>query len=172
MAREGGEGAGTDEGEGAGADEGAGAGAGERADEGASSSADEGASVDRDRVAEAALSLIATGGIRSVTPSAVARHLRIPRERLSREYPDDAAIAAALATLVIYQLPDDWFDRYRESVRSVTTSDVLTAAQRHLHPEALQMLVVGNPSAIQAPLEAIGFGPLSLYDAEGRPTRR
>ena len=58
--------------------------------------ADEGASVDRDRVAEAALSLIATGGIRSVTPSAVARHLRIPRERLARRYPHYAAIAAAL----------------------------------------------------------------------------
>jgi AcrR family transcriptional regulator len=68
--------------------------------------ADGGASVDRDRVAEAALSLIATGGIRSVTPSAVARHLRIPRERLSREYPDDAAIAAALFAYIEARLEE------------------------------------------------------------------
>ena len=57
---------------------------------------DGGASVDRNRVAEAALSLIATGGIRSVTPAAVARHLRVPRERLARGYPNHSAIVAAL----------------------------------------------------------------------------
>lgn len=68
--------------------------------------ADDGASVDRDRVAEAALSLIATGGIRSVTPSAVARQLRIPRERLAREYPDDAAIAAALFAYIEARLEE------------------------------------------------------------------
>ena len=82
-------------------------------------------------------------------------------------YETTAAIAAALANLVIYGLPDDWYDRYRARVRAVTTKEVLTAAQRHLHPQALQILVVGNPTAIRAPLEGLGFGPMTLYDAEG-----
>src|SRR4029077_605043 len=31
-----------------------------------------------------------------------------------------SAIAAALSTLVVYGLPDDWYDTYREHVRAVT----------------------------------------------------
>src|SRR5437868_13225703 len=80
-----------------------------------------------------------------------------------------SAIAAALTTLVVYDLPDDWYDEYRERVRSVTTGDVLTAADRHLHPEALQMVVVGNAAAVRDRVEAIGFGPVRVYDVEGRP---
>jgi AcrR family transcriptional regulator len=72
-----------------------------------------GARVDRDRVAEAALSLIATGGIQSVTPSAVARHLGIPRERVAEAYPDGAAIAAALLEYAEARL--------EEHVRSAST---------------------------------------------------
>ncbi|HKO15725.1 MAG TPA: pitrilysin family protein, partial [Gemmatimonadaceae bacterium] len=84
-------------------------------------------------------------------------------------YETTAAIAAALANLVIYQLPDDWYDGYRERIRAVSAGDVLTAAQRHLHPDALQMVVVGNPAAVRAPLEALGFGPVTVYDTQGNP---
>jgi zinc protease len=84
-------------------------------------------------------------------------------------YETTAAIAAALGTLVVYDLPDDWYDEYRERVRSVTTEHVLTAAQRHLHPESLQMVVVGNASSIRDRLTGLGFGALHVYDAEGRP---
>lgn len=79
-----------------------------------------------------------------------------------------AAIASALASLVVYGLPDDWYDTYREHVRSVTREQVLSAAQQHLHPEQLQMVVVGNPTAIRGKLEEIGFGPVRTYDTMGR----
>ena len=46
---------------------------------------------------------------------------------------------------------------------------MLTAAERHLHPEALQMVVVGNAAAVRDRVEAIGFGPVRVYDVEGRP---
>ena len=82
-----------------------------------------------------------------------------------------SAIAAALAVLVVHGLPEDYYDRYREHVRSMTVERLLDAAQRHLHPESLQMVVVGDPSVVRAPLEALGFGPISLYDTLGNPTK-
>lgn len=81
-----------------------------------------------------------------------------------------AAIAAALSVLALFGLPDDYYETYRERVRSVTTEQVLDAAKRYLHPEALQMVVVGDPAAVRAPLEAMHFGSLGLYDMTGRRT--
>lgn len=81
-----------------------------------------------------------------------------------------AAIAAALSVLALFGLPDDYYDTYRERVRSVSAEQVLEAARRYLHPEALQMVVVGDPAAVRAPLEAMHFGPLNLYDVTGQRT--
>ena len=83
-------------------------------------------------------------------------------------YETTDAIAGALATLVQYNLPDDFYDTYREHIRSVTTGDVLRVAQTHLRPPEMQMLAVGDPDAVQGPLEAIGFGPVTVYDTEGQ----
>lgn len=78
-----------------------------------------------------------------------------------------SAIAAALAVLAIHGLPDDYYDRYRARVRAITTEQILEAAQRHLHPDSLQMVVVGDPAAVRAPLEAMNFGKATLYDTLG-----
>lgn len=75
-------------------------------------------------------------------------------------YETTAAIAAALANLVVHSLPDDYYDRYRDRVRAVTTHGVLRAAQAHLHPDRMRIVVVGDPSVIATPLgEAAGMTP-------------
>ncbi len=80
-----------------------------------------------------------------------------------------SSIAAALAVLVIHGLPEDYYDRYRERVRALTSEQLLEAAKRHLHPDSLQMVVVGDPAAVRQSLEAMHFGPLTVYDTHGRP---
>lgn len=70
-------------------------------------------------------------------------------------YETTGAIAGALASLIIHGLPEDYYDRYREHVRSVTTADVLRAAKEHLHPDRLRVLVVGDPAVVTAPLSDV-----------------
>ena len=79
------------------------------------------------------------------------------------------AIAAALSVLTLHGLAEDYYDRYRDNVASITSEKVLAAAQRHLDPSAFQMVVVGDPNTIRGPLEAMQFGPLLFYDAQGKP---
>jgi zinc protease len=79
------------------------------------------------------------------------------------------AIANALASVVTYRLPNDYFDRYRASIRSVTADAVLAAARAHVRPEHLQIVTVGDPAVVRGPLEALGLGPVVVYDAEGNP---
>lgn len=78
-----------------------------------------------------------------------------------------AAIAGALSVLVVHGLPDDYYDRYRERVRGVTADQILDASKRHLHPDALQLVAVGDPAVVRDRLAAMSFGPLTLYDASG-----
>ncbi len=82
-------------------------------------------------------------------------------------YETTTAIAAALANLIVYDLTPDYYDTYRANVRAVTAAEVLTAAREHIHPERLQLVVVGDPAAVRGPLEEIGFGPVTVYDDHG-----
>jgi zinc protease len=82
-------------------------------------------------------------------------------------YETTAAIAAALANLVIHELPDDYYDRYRERVRAVTSQGVLRAAQAHLHPDQLRIVVVGDPALIATPLGEVTGMPVDVVSPDG-----
>lgn len=83
------------------------------------------------------------------------------------KYETTDAIARALAALAAYDLPVDYFDTYRDAVRGVSIADVHRAADRYLHPDALQVVVVGDASEIKAPVAAMALGPLFEYGADG-----
>lgn len=53
-------------------------------------------------------------------------------------------------------LPDDAFDRFIEGVRATTIRDVRDVAQKYLHPDKLQILVVGNKTEIGDQLQKYG----------------
>lgn len=84
-------------------------------------------------------------------------------------YETTDAVATALANLVVYGLPLDFYDTYRAEVRAVTRADVLRAARDHLHPDQLQLVAVGDAEAIRGKLEGLAFGPLTVYDDRGEP---
>ena len=101
---------------------------------------------------------------------------RISEEELSlaRDYLDGvfpiryettAAIASALASLVIYGLPPDYYDTYRGQIRSVSIDDVLKAARAHLHPNELQTVVVGDAKVIRDSVGALEIGELWVHES-------
>ena len=70
-------------------------------------------------------------------------------------YETTSAIAQALANMVIYELPEDYFNTYRSKVRAVTTAGVQRAAQTYLDANGLRIVVVGDPLAIAKSLEDV-----------------
>ena len=84
-------------------------------------------------------------------------------------YETTAAVAGALANQVIYGLSDDYFDRYRSRIREVTAESVLKAAQKHIDPDRMQAVVVGDAS-VRDKLQQIGFGPLIVNGDLARST--
>lgn len=73
-------------------------------------------------------------------------------------YETTDAIAAAIANLVVYGLGNGWLDTYRDRVRAVTLDGVHRAAQSHLRPDELQIVVVGDSEVVRGPLEKLGIG--------------
>jgi zinc protease len=60
------------------------------------------------------------------------------------------SIAAAMADMALFNLPDDWVDQYRERVMAVTPLDAAAAAQKHLPDGDRVIVLVGNASQLEA----------------------
>jgi zinc protease len=82
-------------------------------------------------------------------------------------YETTAAIATALSNLVIHDLPESYYDDYRARVRNVTTDDVLRAAERHLHPDQLHIVIVGDPVVITDQLAGVQDTQVEVVNADG-----
>lgn len=135
--------------------------------------------------------MIASMEVRTeVTDSAVAELLAQIR-RIAREPVDAGELEAAKGYLVgsfpisiqtaeqvagevaftrLMGLPIDDLLQRRERLSAVSVDDVRRVAARHLRPDSLTVVVVGDAGRVLAGLEAIA--PVELVDLEGRPMER
>jgi zinc protease len=77
---------------------------------------------------------------------------------LPRQFETPSHIAGQLGSLIVYNLPDDYFETYLRAVGSIESDQVHAAAQKFLHPEKMQIVVVGDAKAIREPLKELNFG--------------
>jgi zinc protease len=61
-------------------------------------------------------------------------------------------------------LPEDWLGRYVAGIQDVDAEAVRSVFAEHLDPARLTVLVVGNPEALDEPLDALGLGPVQILD--------
>ncbi len=79
---------------------------------------------------------------------------------ISFETPD--AISYAIARLIVYGLPDDYYDCYRDEMEQVGVEEVGAAAHRRLRPDRMAVVVVGDAEHLETPLGKAGFGPVRV----------
>jgi zinc protease len=71
-------------------------------------------------------------------------------------------VASRVTQLVVYGLPDAYFDEYRARLRAVTAEGAAEAAHRHVRPAEAQVVVVGDAERVAGPLEALGAGTVEV----------
>lgn len=71
-------------------------------------------------------------------------------------------IATRLSQLVVYGLPDTYFDEYRDSIRGVEVADVAEAAAQHLRPLEAQVVLVGDADVVGPLLDELGLAPVEV----------
>lgn len=72
-------------------------------------------------------------------------------------------LAARLAELFVFDLPDDYFHHYRRGIAAVTPDDVLRVAREHIRPERLAVVVVGSAEHVEQPLRDLNIGPVLTH---------
>lgn len=77
-----------------------------------------------------------------------------------------AQIVSRRMSFLALDLPEDWLERYLEGVQAVTPGAIQAVFRKHLHPEAMTILVVGDPERMG--MEALeSLGPVTILDVAG-----
>ena len=80
-------------------------------------------------------------------------------------------LAGRLQTLLIYGMPLDYYNTYRERLGAVTATELNAIARQRLAPGAVTMVVVGDLAQIEAPIRARKFGTAEVWSREGTKVR-
>lgn len=75
-------------------------------------------------------------------------------------------VAARLAALATYGLPDGYWDAFRAELLAVTPADALEAARRRLHPDRAVVAVCADAERVRGELEALQVGPVEVIDPD------
>ena len=113
-------------------------------------------------------------GIRGEIP-VTPQELDYSKQSIIRRFPSGFEtvdqMASQLVNMVVYDLPQTYFNDFITKVNSVSMEDINRVANKYLTPDKMAIVVVGDRKTIEAGLKEIqGVGNSIVYlDAEGNP---
>ncbi|HXK59326.1 MAG TPA: pitrilysin family protein [Acidobacteriota bacterium] len=81
-------------------------------------------------------------------------------------------IADQLEELIVYNLPDSYFNDYVRQILAVTPEAAQKAASRYLDPARVAIVVVGDRQRIEPALRALNIGPVKVLTVDEVMGRR
>jgi zinc protease len=75
-------------------------------------------------------------------------------------------MTANLVDLVVYDLPQTFFDDYVPRIQAVTAADAQRAAEKYIQPDRFAVVVVGDLAKIEPGIRAAGLGPVRVVTAD------
>lgn len=126
------------------------------------------AGVQTDKTAEALVEFFKElNGIREPIPAdELAKAKNYLALRFPGQFETTRGIAGALADVVVYGLPDDYYSTYVQRIQAVTAAEVRAAAERHIQPGRFAVVVIGDRKAVEAKIQALNLGPLKVLNVD------
>ncbi|HEX3112999.1 MAG TPA: pitrilysin family protein, partial [Candidatus Eisenbacteria bacterium] len=101
-----------------------------------------------------------------------ADELRMAKESTTRSLPANFettfSTAGTLAGIYLYDLPLDYYQTLPSRLSAITTSDVAAVAKKHLVPERMVVVTVGDRSKIEPQLTKLNLGAVAYRDPDGK----
>jgi len=79
-----------------------------------------------------------------------------------------SAVLRDIGEIVTYDLPDDYWDTYADSVRNLSLEQIGEAAADVIHPDQLVWVVIGDREQIESRIRELELGEIIHLDADGQ----
>ena len=79
------------------------------------------------------------------------------------------SMGAAVAGILRDNLPANYYEQLSANMAKVTVADATAAARKHLDPEHMAIVIVGDRAKIEAALKAANIAPVVVVDINGKP---
>ena len=103
-----------------------------------------------------------------VTPE----ELTMAKDSMTRSIPANFettfSTAGTIAQIYVYDLPIDYFQTLPSRIEAMQASDVLATAKKHLVPERMVVVAVGDRSVIEPQITKLNLGATAYRDADGK----
>ena len=109
-------------------------------------------------IAESLGEIVGMRGSRPVTPEELSLGVAALTRGYARNFETSEQIARAAMQLALFELPDDYFEQFVPTISRVTADDVQRVMERHVNPDRLTTLIVGDVDVIGSSLGALGHG--------------
>jgi len=76
----------------------------------------------------------------------------------ARNFETAEQVARAAAQMALHDLPQDYYSTFVSRILAIDETEVTAAARRHLHPDRMLTVVVGDREKVETSLEALGLG--------------
>jgi len=77
------------------------------------------------------------------------------------------AVLGDINEIVTYDLPDDYWDTYAQSVRNLSQEQIIAAADQVIKPNNMIWVVVGDKARIESRIRELELGEIILLDVDG-----
>ncbi|MBI4535669.1 MAG: insulinase family protein [Ignavibacteriae bacterium] len=75
-------------------------------------------------------------------------------------------VAGKLSEIVLYNLPDGYFNQYVTNIQAVTADDVQRVARKYIDPEKVAIIIVGDRKKVEDGIRGLNLGPLKTMTIE------
>jgi zinc protease len=103
-----------------------------------------------------------------VTPE----ELKLAKESIVRSLPANfettSSTAATMSGIYLFDLPLDYYQTLPARMEAIQASDVADVAKRHLVPERMVVVAVGDRSKIESQISKLNLGAIAFRDADGK----
>lgn len=80
-----------------------------------------------------------------------------------------SAVLRDIDEIVTFDLPDNYWDTYTDSVRDLSLEQIHEAAEEIVKPNNLVWVVVGDREKIESRIRELELGEITFLDADGNP---
>ncbi|GAB4287665.1 MAG: pitrilysin family protein [Ignavibacteriaceae bacterium] len=77
------------------------------------------------------------------------------------------SVAGSLMNIVVNNLPDDYYQKYPDLIKSLQRNQLIEAAKKIVHPEDVVWIIAGDREKIEQPVKNLNFGNIKYIDADG-----